>query len=308
MVERKYHEVSETMARVANDANSMRDYKEGSATQEYKRHVDLVYDYVDRIAKVKPNLLEKAQRMAERYSRKLAEYYNSYYRNEASCPSILISGGGNFPVKKKNRQNSRRESLMQDWSYLEEYAQKVKRLLTMEQPILSSDENALEMLQDKLDDLKESQETMKAANKAIRMKDAEKGNEILGDMGYTDEQIKSLREPDFCGRIGFPSYMLTNNNANIRRIEERIRSLQAAKDKGTTETENGICKVVENTEAMRIQLVFAGKPEAAVRDILKSNGFRWSPSYGAWQRQLTPNGKRACERALKQIGEAQTVF
>ena len=102
--------------------------------------------------------------------------------------------------------------------------------------------------------------------------------------------------------------MLTNNNANIRRIEERIRSLQAAKDKGTTETENGICKVVENTEAMRIQLVFAGKPEAAVRDILKSNGFKWSPSYGAWQRQLTPNGKRACERALKQIGEAQTAF
>lgn len=307
MEERKYYEISETMAKVANDVNSMRSYSAGSATQEYKHYVDLVYDYVERIAEVKPNLLEKAERMAARYSRKLAEYYNAYYRNEASCPSILISGGGNFPVRKKNRQNSRRDSLMQEWNYLEGYAAKIKNLLTMEQPILSSDENALELLQGKLDDLKERQERMKAVNKAIRMKDTEKGNEILGDMGYTDEQIANLREPDFCGRVGYPSYALQNNNANIKRIEKRIKSLQDAKDRGTTETENEICKVVENTENMRIQLIFDGKPDSSIRDILKSNGFRWAPSSGSWQRQLTANGRYAAERALKQIRELQTA-
>lgn len=307
MEERKYYEISETMAKVANDINSMRSYSAGSATQEYKHYVDLVYDYVDRIAEVKPNLLEKAKRMAERYSRKLAEYYNAYYRNEASCPSILVSGGGNFPVKKKNRQNSRRESLMQDWNYLEEYANKIKHLLTMQQPILSSDENALEQLQDKANDLKELQERMKAINKALRMKDTEKGNALLGDMGYTDEKIAELRTPDYCGRIGFAPYTLQNNNANVKRVEERIKKLKEAKEKGTTEAENEICKVVENAEAMRIQLFFDGKPEANVRDILKSNGFRWAPSQGAWQRQLTSNGKWACERALKQIRELQTA-
>ena len=59
---------------------------------------------------------------------------------------------------------------------------------------------------------------MKQANKAIRMKDKEKGDATLHDMGYTDEQIAQLREPDFCGRIGFPDYMLANNNANKSRI------------------------------------------------------------------------------------------
>ena len=307
MTERNYHEVSEVMAKAANDVNSMRSYREGSATQEYRRYVDLVYDYVGRIAEVKPNLLEKAKRMAERYSRKLAEYYNAYYRNEASCPSILVSGGGNFPVKKKNRQNSRRESLMQDWNRLEEYANKIKHLLTMQQPILSSDENALEQLQDKANDLKELQERMKAINKALRMKDTEKGNALLGDMGYTDEKITEFRTPDYCGIIGFAPYTLQNNNANIKRVEERIKKLKEAKEKGTTETKNEICKVVENAEAMRIQLFFDGKPEANVRDILKSNGFKWAPSQGAWQRQLTANGKWACERALKQIRELQTA-
>ena len=31
--------------------------------------------------------------------------------------------------------------------------------------------------------------------------------------------------PDFMGRRGIPSFMLTNNNANIRRIEKRIKEL-----------------------------------------------------------------------------------
>lgn len=62
-------------------------------------------------------------------------------------------------------------------------------------------------------------------------------NEELMNMGYSEEQIKSLRAPDFCGRIGYPSYMLQNNNANIHRVEGRLNQLRTAKEKGTQETE-----------------------------------------------------------------------
>ena len=148
MIERKYFHINEGMARAAKNANSFSDYVEGSATAEYKSCVDRVYDVVDRIAEEKPNLLERATGKAERYSRKLAEYYNNYYRNEASCPSVLISGGSNFPTRKKEKQNSRRDTLHKEWQYLEGYAQKITHLLTMEQPILSSDENAIELLED----------------------------------------------------------------------------------------------------------------------------------------------------------------
>ena len=48
------------------------------------------------------------------------------------------------------------------------------------------------------------QETMKAANAAVRMKDTAKGDAKLADLGYTPEEIKQLREPDYCGRIGYP--------------------------------------------------------------------------------------------------------
>ena len=141
----KYYPINEAMAKSANDANSTSGYREGSATDNYRDYVDRVYEIVDKIARERPRLLEKAKYMADRYSRKLAEYYNAYYRNEASCPSILISGGSNFPVRKKEKQNSRRESLFADWMYLEGYAQKIENLLTMKQPILSGDEKAIEL-------------------------------------------------------------------------------------------------------------------------------------------------------------------
>lgn len=300
-MERLFFTINELTARAAKEANSMSEYVDGSATSEYQNMVNRVYEIVERIEEKKPNLAEKAQRMAERYSRKLAEYFNTYYRNEASCPSILISGGGNFPVRKKEKQNSRRETLMNEWNYLENYARKIEHLLTMEQPILSGDAQAIELLEEKLESLKESQERMKAVNKAVKMKDTAKGDELLKDMGYSDKQIKEFREPDFCGRIGFPSYALQNNNANIKRVESRLNKLRAAKEKGNQEAENKFFKTVENADIMRLQLFFDGKPEDKVRDILKSNGFKWSPKNGCWQRQLTENAKYALKRVVKEL-------
>ena len=155
--------------------------------------------------------------------------------------------------------------------------------------------------EEKLENLKENQEMMKAVNKAVKLKDTAKGDEQLKDMGYSDDQIKNFREPDFCGRIGYPSYALQNNNANIKRIESRLNSLKAAKEKGNQEAENKFCKVVENADIMRLQLFFEGKPEDKVRDILKGNGFKWSPKNGCWQRQLTANAKYALSRVIKEL-------
>lgn len=49
-------------------------------------------------------------------------------------------------------------------------------------------------------------------------------------------------------------------------------------------------------------IVFDGKPDEAIRSTLKSNGFRWAPSQGAWQRQLTSNGKYALRKVIEELG------
>lgn len=105
-MEIQFYTISEDMARAANDANSMSDYKQGSATEEYRKRVESVYAVVEKIKQKRPNLAEKAERMAGRYSKKLAEYYNSYYRNEASCPSVLISGAGTSRLRKRTSRTA----------------------------------------------------------------------------------------------------------------------------------------------------------------------------------------------------------
>lgn len=290
-----YHTINEEAARRANDMNSFRDYKAGSATAEYRRMVDAATELAERQKqRVDPMYHEKIDRLLEAYCRKLAENMNASYSIEARCPSILISGGGNFPVRKKEQQNAARDRNLEEWNYIQGLLDKIRSVGTG--GISSDDPQAVEKLEAKLAALEKHQEMMKAANAAIRMKDPAKGDAKLAELGYTPEDIAKLREPDFCGRIGYPAYALQNNNANIRRIRGRIAELKKRTESTPEGWEFDGGRVVVNTTENRLQVIFDGKPDADVRTELKGEGFRWAPSQGAWQRQLTDNAMRAARR------------
>ena len=306
-MERVYYSINEAAARTSNNMMSFSDYKEGSKTAEYQSYVNRAYDMADKVAEAKPDEAERAYRLAERYSRKMAENMNDSSRIGMMCPSVMISGAGNFPVRKKEKQNAAAERNYQQFREIQGILTKIENILYGKEIIKSGDEKAIEKLEEKLENLKDMQERMKAANKAIRLKDVKKGDSLLEDMGYTGEQIKELRAPDFCGRIGYPDYALQNNNANIHRVEGRLNELKAAKETGTQESENQFFKVVENTENMRLQLFFEDKPEPEIREVLKSNGFRWAPSQEAWQRQLTSNARYALKRVIEQLQKMEAT-
>lgn len=290
-----YHTINEEAARRANDMNSFRDYKAGSATAEYRRMVDAATELAERQKqRVDPMYHEKIDRLLEIYCRKLAENMNASYSIEARCPSILISGGGNFPVRKKEKQNAARDRNLEEWNYIQGLLDKIRSVGTG--GISSDDPQAVEKLEVKLATLEKHQEMMKAANAAIRMKDPAKGDAKLAELGYTPEDIAKLRAPDFCGRIGYPAYELQNNNANIRRIRGRIAELKKRTESTPEGWEFDGGRVVVNTAENRLQIIFDGKPNADIRTELKGEGFRWAPSQGAWQRQLTDNAMRAARR------------
>lgn len=305
MNERKYFHINESSARTAHDMMSMRDYTEGSTTAEYRRLVDKAYSIADKVAEKKPEEAERAYRLAERYAKKMADYFNRESSIGMMCPSVMISGAGNFPVKKKEKQVAAWDRNHQFYTEVQGILGKIENILYGREIIKSDDERAIEKLEEKLQDMRELQEQMKAANRALRLKDTEAGNDALREMGYSEEDIKKLREPDFCGRIGYPDYALQNNNANIHRVEGRIKDLRAVKEKGSSEQEYRTFKVVENTEAMRYQIIFDGKPEPEIRDLLKSHGFKWAPSQGAWQRQITANGRYALKEVVEKLKEME---
>lgn len=305
MNERKYFHINESSARTAHDMMSMRDYAEGSTTAEYRSLVDKAYSLADKVAEKKPEEAERAYRLAERYAKKMADYFNRESSIGMMCPSVMISGAGNFPVKKKEKQVAAWDRNHQFYTEVQGILGKIENILYGREIIKSDDERAIEKLEEKLQDMRELQEQMKAANRALRLKDTEAGNDALREMGYSEEDIKKLREPDFCGRIGYPDYALQNNNANIHRVEGRIKDLRAVKEKGSSEQEYRTFKVVENTEAMRYQIIFDGKPEPEIRDLLKSHGFKWAPSQGAWQRQITANGRYALKEVVEKLKEME---
>ena len=182
--------------------------------------------------------------------------------------------------------------------------------------ISSDDPEAIQKIREQIEQAEKTQGQMKAANKIIRtwMK---KGvmHETTGAQfdafaaelspilpTFTPEKIRELIKPSM-GCVGFPSFRLTNNTANIARLKKRLVVLEAAAKRQNKETAFGDkCRVIENAEANRVQFIFPGKPDAATREVMKENGFRWAPSEGAWQRQLNNAGIYAARRVLTALG------
>ena len=160
--------------------------------------------------------------------------------------------------------------------------------------IYSDDPEAVKEIDAKLAKMKAMRETMKKCNALIRKNDRAGLLEIVKNPAKVEE----LFTPDFCGRVGFADYQLTNLGANIRRLEKRRAELVTLKATGKTERMVGEVRVVEDPDIARIQLFYPGKPDQATRDNLKRWGFRWAPSEGAWQRNLNNAGRYAAKRVL----------
>lgn len=285
-----YYPIDETTARRANDMNSMRDYRPGSATAEYRAAVDKAAALVEqRKQKVSPFYHDKLDGLLERYSRRLAAYYNDYYRNEAACPSILISGGSNFPVRKKEKQNSRRETLMHEYNEIQGILDKIKSVGTG--PIDPTDPHAREMWVDRLQRLQSTLDRGKAMNAHFRKHKTMKGFPDMDDETAAEMDEAISRAPAFA-QTPFPDFELASLRGKIKRAQEnlsKLDSLEQHKDDAANTLEFDGGKIFLNMEANRLQILFDEIPSEETRAELKSHGFKWSRKNEAWQRQLTRN-------------------
>lgn len=174
--------------------------------------------------------------------------------------------------------------------------------------ISADDPDAPEKLRAKLANLEKTQATMKAANRIVQSKPKNERTDAkmaeLEAMGFSAGRAAQLFEPDFCGRVGFAGYELTNNNANIRRLRERLTELEASAGAETRETQHDGFTVREDADLNRVQILFPGKPDEGTRALLKSRGFRWAPSEGAWQRQLNAAGKYAARQVVTALSQS----
>lgn len=166
--------------------------------------------------------------------------------------------------------------------------------------ISSDDPGATVKLREKIQTAETFQEHMKNVNKLLKGK---KGPDrpALNALGINDTSIDMMLTPDFAGRVGYPSYAITNNGANIRTMKQRLELLTSRASDETTEIIINGVKIVENVEENRLQMFFAGKPADNIRTELKSTGFRWSPYNGCWQRQRSNSATWGAKRIAESL-------
>lgn len=291
----KYYPIDENTARRAHEMMSMRDYPENRATNEYRAAVDRASALVEHKKKnVSPYYHEKLDGLLDAYARRLAQWTNDYNRNGASCPSVLVCGAGNFPTRKKNRQNAREDSLWKEYEEIQGILGRIKSIGTG--PVDLADPHARELLEDQLQQLKDRLETDKAMNGHYRKHKTMKGFRDMPDEAAARMDKAIAEAPAFAQRPA-PDFELTSLRGKIKRVQARLDELEKLKAGDVPEGwkfDGG--EVVINTELNRLQIILDDRPDDDMKRDLKSRGFRWAPSQGAWQRQLTDNAIYAAKK------------
>lgn len=235
--------------------------------------------------------------------------YNDIIARRASWVPWTVSGPANYPTKRMNAKADAQMNAANEWDekmnrFIENTRNMLRDAIPHEQliaeyrsgkrrdPIPGDDPLALEKLTARLEGMKERHETMKQRNAWWR-----KHKTMKGCHGFTDEEAAKMDEeiknniPVW--QLPYPHYCLSNGNAEMKRIEERIKTISAQREQGDAEQVYNGFTVEQSAADGRINITFDDKPEEAARNVLKSNGFHWSPRARVWTRQLTPNALRA---------------
>jgi hypothetical protein len=236
---------------------------------------------------------EDIESTVNRYKAKYKRLLSAWFGSHSNVVSSMIAGPSNFPAARMNKRS--------EWAHnhYNEFRTYRERALKAIQRSFAVTVDPLEAAKKKLARFEKHHALMIAANKVIRKN---KGNEqaqfvALSELGFDGAKASKILSPDFAGRIGFAQFSLTNSNATIKRLIQRVKELEAkaalSETVGTFSKTVGDVEVKWNFEIDRLQLIFPGKPAPEMITKLKRNGFKWSPRYTAWQRQNTANAKQA---------------
>lgn len=291
-----------SLAVSAHSGTSFSPERRGASAQaEYAHSMASDYDTMHAQA-VKGGTLDLLPDVFARYRGRQSSAYRAYLSSSSRCVSSFIAGPSNFPAARMNKRGNIAHRRLVEYLDGGTMAMRsaIRTLRPDLRPIMAGDADAVDRLAVEIAQAERLQNRMKACNKAIRT-NAKSGDAhqvaALMELGYSEAQAVEILHPAQSWRgVGFPSYALTNNNANINRMRERLDKISADKACAVVSIDaaDGI-RVEDDAPANRIRLFFPDKPSAEVRAALKSNGFRWAPSTGAWQAYRNHNSMQTAK-------------
>lgn len=230
---------------------------------------------------------------------RFAKYYNDLLARKGRTMSTFITGGSNFNVRRADKANDAERAKYEE---MIEFRDRAVAAIMRELRKMGIEEQGgeLEVLKKKLLNAQRSQEVMKEANAILRknIPKEDKVKAIMEKTGMAEPSVLRLFEPDYAKRIGYPQFELTNNLANIHRMEQRVKEMEKKEAAPSEDIPFEGGTISDNAEQDRVQINFDKKPEPAMIEKLKSEGWRWSPSNSAWQRKRTDMALRSARRIV----------
>lgn len=223
----------------------------------------------------------------QRYTRHLFAWLSA----KSNCLSSMITGPARFPVaraEKANRTETNRYNDFREWRN-----KTLKRIGKRIEEAKSPEQKANE----RWEVLK------KEISQKIAWGSVANCYSMLERLAYNGE-VELVKESlilitEYNDTHERPFMTSRHKVWKLPEIAERVRESKAAKaERDNEESEINGVRVVNNFQTDRLQLYFDGKPAANVIMALKKSAFKWSPSNGCWQRQLTSNAIHAANQLL----------
>jgi len=233
----------------------------------------------------------------EIYEVRFRKHLTGYMNAKSRIMSPMITGSSNFPVTRMKKLCRYEDSAYKNFNNFRNKALKgIQRQIKRDKPI-GADE-AWQSIRKSI---------ISSAATIIAIDAGEKGwrrplfvNSITGLVkriaknGQVDHYQKSLalirelnakyKKPLIAEKNAIFTLMDVATDAHVEKVEKLNR-----KNKEFVFDKLGFTVVYNFTED-RLQVLYDTKPDEAVRDMLKKNGFKWAPSNSAWQRFLRRDG------------------
>jgi hypothetical protein len=287
------------VARAAHMGTShVPDTRANQERDDYQRWLEHAKETLEKYATT-PEAKAEVVQLFTAYRAGYRQHFLSHLQAKSRTLSSMIAGPSNFNVSRARKSSDaadRRTREMLDWR-AKALNDAVKQL---GKTSIQATGGPLADLERRVEERKRFQETAKEINKICRSKasDSEKVARMQA-LGASLQDAKSYLEPDFAGRLGVPDYKLSNNRAELKRLEARLeseRGKQALVDMPATEHAfpasdlfpAGYVELLPDEDRLRVR--FPGRVSRDAYEEMKAHGFRSMHSIeGAFSRNLTDN-------------------
>lgn len=257
----------------------------GTSFSPEERGAHYIRSYEEALNSDLENIPQEEQ---EQYIAKFKEWVRTLFDKHSRCLSSMITGPANFPTRRNEKANNSYENAVKEFGEWREKAQKaIARRIEEAKPAEQKAEEQWEAVKLEIDTV---YITQLLYGKLERI--ALKGEVELmqKSIDYVRELNAQRKKPIFTERHKF---------FKLAQLAELWRDkIEQKNGRESIELEFEDGKVVKNFSEDRLQIIFDGKPNSDVISNLKHNGFRWSPRFGAWQRQLTSNAYYGASRVI----------